>query len=208
MPGRAALGGRSSPTSTRERILSEATRQLLDKGYPAFTIAAVREATGLSSGSMFHAFPSKPALAAAVYVEGMRDYQNASTTALDSSDDPLTSLHALLAAHLSWVEQNRTLARFLFTTQPDEVSEAAKHALMQANQDYFAAIRLRYDELEVDFFVAHVIWMGATQEYCRQWVRGMVDVPPTELTETLHRAALAALNSVRQVSRSERDGPG
>jgi hypothetical protein len=33
-------------------------------------------------------------------------------------------------------------------------------------------------------------------------------VPPTELTETLHRAALAALNSVRQVSRSERDGPG
>jgi len=192
--------------STRQRILSEATRQLLDKGYLAFTIAAVREATGLSSGSMFHAFPSKPALAAAVYVEGMRDYQHAAMAALNTSDDPLASLHALLAVHLSWVEQNPALARFLFATLPKEVSEAAKPALMQANQDYFAAIRRRYDELEADFPLAHVIWMGATQEYCRQWVRGTVDVPPTELTETLQRTGLAALNTFRQGPRPERNG--
>jgi hypothetical protein len=95
---------------------------------------------------------------------------------------------------------NRTPARFLFATLPKEVSEAAKPALMQANQEFFAAIRLRYDQLGADFPLAHVIWMGSTQEYCRQWVRGTVDVPTTELTETLQRTGLAALNTFRHGS--------
>jgi AcrR family transcriptional regulator len=60
---------------TRARILKEGTEQFARGGYAAFTLASVRDALQLSSGSMFHAFASKAALAAAVYVEGMSAYQ-------------------------------------------------------------------------------------------------------------------------------------
>jgi AcrR family transcriptional regulator len=47
-------------------------RELPRVGYAAFTMASVRDTLGLSNGSVFHAFPSKAALAAAVYVERRR----------------------------------------------------------------------------------------------------------------------------------------
>src|ERR1700759_106942 len=95
---------------TRSRIVAEATRQLTEHGYAAFTIAAGRDALALSSGSMFHAFRSKPALAAAVYVEGMADYQRSATAAIRGEDDPARALGAWIAAHLGWIEDRRDLA--------------------------------------------------------------------------------------------------
>ncbi|WP_328407650.1 TetR/AcrR family transcriptional regulator [Nocardia sp. NBC_00403] len=186
--------------NTRDRIRAEATRQLLDNGYTRFTITAVREALGLSSGSMFHAFASKPALAAAVYVDGMRDYQRAALAALDSETDPMAALVAMLDAHLDWVQQHRELARFLFATLPEEVAREARPALADPNREFFAALGRRYEQLgltpSTGYPLAHAIWIGPAQEYCRQWVRGTVETPPSALASTLRQAAVAALQAI------------
>ncbi|MBF6168057.1 TetR/AcrR family transcriptional regulator [Streptomyces gardneri] len=186
---------------TRERILAEATRQLLAKGYSAFTVAGVRDRLGLSSGSMFHAFGSKAELAAAVYVFGMLDYQRTVLEVLDTSDvGAEQAIRAMLAAHLGWVEDHRDLARFLFATLPDEVARAAEPELAQHNRVFFGALERRYRELratadvgEDGYPVAHAICVGPAQEYCRQWVRGRVTAPPRTLAATFQEAALAAL---------------
>ncbi|MEU7633572.1 TetR/AcrR family transcriptional regulator [Nocardia sp. NPDC049220] len=189
-------------TNTRGRILAEATRQLLAKGYPAFTVAGVRDRLGLSSGSMFHAFGSKVELAAAVYVTGMRDYQR---TVLDPMGAPgigaEQAIRAMLAAHLGWVEDHRDLARLLFATLPDEVAHAAEPELAQHNQAFLAALEHRYRELlgpgmtvaGSGYPVAHAICIGPSQEYCRQWVRGGAGPTPRTVAPTLQQAALAAL---------------
>ncbi|WP_063021743.1 TetR/AcrR family transcriptional regulator [Nocardia niwae] len=186
---------------TRERILAEATRQLLAKGYPSFTMAGVRDRLGLSSGSMFHAFGSKAELAAAVYVSGMLGYQR---TVLERLDAPGATaeqaIRAMLAAHLGWVEDHRDLARFLFATLPDEVALAAQPQLAQHNRDFFGALARRYRELlgaadpgGEGYPLAHAICVGPAQEYCRQWVRGRVAAPPRSVTTILQEAAVAAL---------------
>ncbi|MGK8520225.1 TetR/AcrR family transcriptional regulator [Nocardia asteroides] len=186
---------------TRERILAEATRQLLAKGYPAFTVAGVRDRLGLSSGSMFHAFGSKAELAAAVYVSGMLDYQRTVSQCLEAGDlGAEEAIRALLAAHLGWVEDHRDLARFLFATLPDEVAHIAEPELAQHNRVFFGALERRYRQLlatadvgEDGYPVAHAICIGPAQEYCRQWVRGRVSAPPRALAATLQDAAVAAL---------------
>ncbi len=193
------------PPSTRQRILDEATSQVLASGYSAFTIAAVRDALGLSSGSMFHAFPSKPALVAAVFVEGMQRYQDAAIAALSSDVDPEVALHRWIATHLRWVEDHRALAGFLFSTQPAEVVEAAASSLADANAsfdksvgDLFLSLERAGASSELNHAVAHALVMGPVQEYCRQWIRGRANERPTAMTAILQRSASASLRSTRE----------
>jgi AcrR family transcriptional regulator len=185
---------------TRARILAEATRQLTQLGYAAFTMAAVRDALELSSGSMFHAFASKPALAAAVYVEGMADYQQAAMSAIAGAEAPAHALHALIAVHLAWIEDHRALARYLFGSLPDEVMREAERPLSEHNARFFSALDALYQRLTqaglmgaLDRSVAQALCVGPAQEYGRQWTRGNASTPPRKLTRALQAAALAAL---------------
>lgn len=195
--------------TTRQRILSEATRQLLERGYTAFTMASVRDALDLSSGSMFHAFPSKPALAAAVYVDGMRTYQRTAIDALASTTEPIAAVRSLVESHLLWVRKHRALANFLFSTQPDEVMDAAAPALNDANDVFFAAVERVLDDAaeagvaaRLPAGVGHSVLMGAVQEYCRQWARGAAAVDPGDLIDLYQRVAVAAMRSTLEPEES------
>jgi AcrR family transcriptional regulator len=195
--------------TTRQRILREATRQLTAQGYSAFTIAAVRDALGLSSGSMFHAFPSKPALAAAVFVEGMVDYQHAALAALAASDGGEGSVRALVRNHLAWIEDHRDLARVLFSTLPDDVMAEAAAPLAAHNGRFYAALDRFYEELaaagrmaRLPRALAHSICIGPAHEYGRQWVRGDAAARPRAVSTTLQDAAVAALAATLARSRS------
>ena len=180
----------------------EATRQLTELGYPAFTVAAVRDALGLSSGSMFHAFSSKAALAAAVYVEGMCDYQRAASQLIHSISDAEAALRGLVAVHLAWIEDHRALARYLFGTLPDEVMLLAKDPLAERNAEFFATLDSLYVRAaeaglvaRIDPRLAQVLCIGPAQEYARQWTRGNVTQSPRKVTRALQDAAIAALAS-------------
>ncbi len=185
---------------TRSRILAEAARQLTDAGYSAFTITSVRDALGLSSGSMFHAFASKPALAAAVYVEGMADYQRAATAAITTAPDPERALRAWIASHLAWIEDHRDLARYLFSTLPDEVMTEAARPLAEHNDAFYAALASLFEGAAAAGLmarlprpVAQAICIGPAHEYGRQWIRTDATAPPRKVSRTLQDAALAAL---------------
>jgi AcrR family transcriptional regulator len=187
-------------SDTRTRIVAEATRQLTELGYAAFTIAAVRDALQLSSGSMFHAFASKPALAAAVYVEGMAEYQRSAIAAIAKARDADAALRAWIAAHLGWIEDHREIARFLFSTLPDDVMAEAAGPLDAHNRAFYAALdRLFERAVEAGLMarsartVAQALCIGPAHEYGRQWTRGNAALAPRQLTRTLQNAALAAL---------------
>ncbi len=53
-------------TATRERILDEAQRLVIDRGFAATTVDAVLEAADTSKGAFFHHFPSKDQLGQAL----------------------------------------------------------------------------------------------------------------------------------------------
>ena len=185
--------------TTRRRILDVTAAHLGRDGYATLTLASVRDEAGVSNGSLFHAFASKAALAAAVYVEGMADYQQHATDAitLDGSTD---DVRRLVATHLGWVEDHGPLARFLFSSLPDEVMGEVAGPLAERNERFFAALADFYEAMrragrmgELDLWTAHSICLGPSQEYCRQWVRGTTDRPPRHVADVLADAAIAAL---------------
>ena len=196
-------------SSTRAQILKEATQQLTSVGYTAFTVASVRDALGLSSGSMFHAFASKPALAAAVYVEGMSAYQRAALDAIEAEPDPAGAVSALIATHLCWIQDHPELARYLFSTLPTEVMELAQQPLSERNAAFYQRVEALFRSATaaglmgpLDLSVAHALCIGPAQEYGRKWTRGLATAPPRALIRTLQAAALAGLASTRPARRT------
>lgn len=195
---------------TRDRILDAATRRIGEVDYPAFTVASVRDELGLSSGSMFHAFPSKAALGAAVYVAGMVDYQQTALAVIAGRTEPVDALPALVERHLGWVEDNPGLTRFLFSTLPGDVAAHAAAPLADHNRRFFAALDDFYERLaddglmgRIDRSLAHAVAIGPAQEYCRQWVRGSVPTEPRAVAPVLGSAALAALAATTTVPTPE-----
>jgi AcrR family transcriptional regulator len=62
-------------TDTRRRILEAALACFLEDGYEQTTIARIRERSDTSNGALFHHFPSKEAIAEALYVEAIASFQ-------------------------------------------------------------------------------------------------------------------------------------
>nr|MBA2293902.1 TetR/AcrR family transcriptional regulator [Actinomycetota bacterium] len=83
-------------TATRERILDEAQRLVLERGFSATTVDAVLAAAGTSKGAFFHHFPSKDQLGHALverYAQADLAYQEQFMAAAEAaSDDPAEQL--------------------------------------------------------------------------------------------------------------------
>ena len=193
--------------TTRDRILSRAGECLADQDYASFTLAEVRDDLGLSNGSMFHAFPSKAALAAAVYVDGMADYQEVAVESLQRSDDAAQSVRDLIDAHLGWVQDHAALSRFLFSTLPSDVQHLVTGPLADRNAVFIDRLDEFYERVHAARLMgalpralAHTLCIGAAQEYCRQWLRGNTDAPLRDMSPILGAASLAALASTVDVS--------
>ena len=59
----------------RQAILDAALQAFTESGTTAATVDDVRRLSGASVGSIYHHFGDKEGLAAALYVEGLRSYQ-------------------------------------------------------------------------------------------------------------------------------------
>ena len=70
-------------------MLLDAALTLFDtRGYAATTMSAIQQATGASTGSLYHHFPSKAHLAAALQEHALADYQRCRSRNLRRRDLP------------------------------------------------------------------------------------------------------------------------
>lgn len=93
------------PTTTRDRIV-EAARQLFFRhGYTATGIAQILKASGANSGSLYHFFPSKEDLLAAVLEQyrGMLD-PYVIEPAYERAADPIERIFLVLDGYRRWLE--------------------------------------------------------------------------------------------------------
>jgi TetR/AcrR family transcriptional repressor of nem operon len=91
---------------TRDRILDAASRLFSERGFDGTSVAEVLSAAGVRSGSLYHFFPSKEALAEAVLA---RCADRLGEALLDPAEaaavDPVERVFALLALWRRRVEQ-------------------------------------------------------------------------------------------------------
>jgi AcrR family transcriptional regulator len=191
----------------RRRILEAALEVFLESGVDAASIDEVRRRSGASVGSLYHRFGSKEGIAAAVYVDALRDYQADFVAALDRARDAADGIRSVVRTHMRWVRGNPDRAQFLFAVAGADVRRAAGAELRDVNEPFYARVQ-SWLQRHVDsgelrstsFDVVYALWLGPSQELARLWLaRGRRSSLRTETT----LLADAAWRSLRVESHEE-----
>src|SRR5256714_1341150 len=141
MPGLAIPAPTAAPPgSRRAAILDAALNCFVRRGYSSTTIDDIRRASGASVGSLYHHCGGKDRIAAALYVDGLADYQRGFQAVLAEHGDARGGVEAIVAYHLQWVDEHADLARFLLAMRETEVIAAAAPELHRRNRAFFAAV--------------------------------------------------------------------
>jgi AcrR family transcriptional regulator len=186
--------------TSRERILEAALAEFDENGYEATTVAVICQRAGVSNGSFFHAFPSKEAVAGAVFLAALDAYHETLTVAVTRGTPADEGIAALVAAHVHWVMAHRSRARFMFLHGPtanagairDEQASANARFRKQLSDWYEPHIErgaLLADTPEV--LVSQII--GPAQMFCRAWLSGRSREKPDAHLPILIACAVRAL---------------
>lgn len=191
---RTATGSREA--SARNRIIAAALERFGADGALAATLDEVRRQAGVSVGALYHHFPDKSALATALYLTGLEQYQPGILKRLRDEPDARRGIEGVVRHHLRWSVRNRALARFLLfqrgSVDDAEVIRASRPFLAEAMAWYRR--HAHYGIVQpLPFDVVHALWLGPSQEYLRHWLAGRARTIPQAATATLASAAWHSL---------------
>jgi AcrR family transcriptional regulator len=177
-------------------LLQVARRRFAVDGALVPTLDEVRREAEVSVGALYHHFPDKPALAAAVYAQLIGEYQDGFVSMLRGHDTAEGGIRGGVTYHLRWVNAHRGEARLLLGDRLDSA------ALRDSNRDFFAAVgdwwrpHHTYGVLRpMRLGVTAALWLGAAQEFSRYWIAGGGATMPKEAAETFATAAWTALRA-------------
>ena len=186
----------------RADILDAALLVFTRHGYHRATIEEIRAVSGASTGSIYHHFGGKEELAAALYVEGLRDYQRRFLAVFDAEAGAEDTVKAIVENHLDWVADNPSMARYLLSSREAEVVRATEGELRAMNRAAIAAtqgwVERAVDAGELRAMPTQLFYsvlIGPSQEFARRWLarrdREAFAVARSELAEAAWRAVRA-----------------
>jgi AcrR family transcriptional regulator len=195
-----ASSSRLGTHERRQQILDAALRCFAEHGYEATTLGLIRERSGASTGSIYHLFASKEEIAGAVYVDGLRSYQQGFLQVLAEKKTPEATVRACVEHYLGWVETHERLARFILHTRQAELVPTVRDELRSMNRAFFSALA---DILEGHVRSGHIkamprelfyaVVMGPAHEYVRTWLGGRRKVSLREASRMLAEASWDAV---------------
>jgi AcrR family transcriptional regulator len=188
-------------TDTRTRILEAALACFTADGYEQTTTARIRERSGVSNGTLFHHFPTKEAIADALYVQAMSSYQEGLWELLRRRPRSLAAaVRGTVGHQLAWTEDHRDHARFLYMRGHLDWDSAAGAELVQLNRSLAAAYRdwmaplIEAGKIRPrSMLVITAIVTGPAHAIARRWLAGQLDTPLRDYVQELSDAARAAL---------------
>jgi AcrR family transcriptional regulator len=189
-------------SARRETILAAALRLFTKRGYSDTSIDDLRKASGASVGSIYHHFGGKAGVAAALYAESLRGYQQGVLELIRQEPKPRDGVEGIVRHHLQWIAHHPDEARFLFGTRAPEVLLASRKELRAMNRTFFKEVfgwlaeqgdagRIR--KVRRNLYFPLVI--GPSQELARQWLEGLVEEPLEDAADVLAEAAWNALKT-------------
>jgi AcrR family transcriptional regulator len=199
MRGGFSGGDVAPPPSARERLLTAALARFAADGALAATLDDVRADAGVSVGALYHHFPDKSALAAALYVELIGEFQDGFLTELRTHPSAEEGVRAGVRCYVRWVSANRPAAAFLLGERP-----AGDTALRERNRRFFAEVsawwsaHVHYGVLrDLPLDLINALWLGPAHEYARHWLAGRGKRVPVSVADALADAAWLSLKEAR-----------
>ncbi|MEB3022384.1 TetR/AcrR family transcriptional regulator [[Mycobacterium] crassicus] len=185
-----------SASDARSRLLEAARLRFAANGALTATLEEIRRAAGISVGALYHHFPDKAALVAAVYAQVMAEYQAGFIAMLRGHATAEGGIRGGVDHHLRWVAAHRGEAQLLLGDRHDSP------ALRQANGEFVDAVRdwwrphQAYGALQpIQTPITAALWFGPAQEFSRYWLAGGAAKLPRGAIRTFADAAWAALRA-------------
>jgi AcrR family transcriptional regulator len=192
-----------SNRNPKSQILDAALAAFAEMGFEQATTAHIRDRAGVSNGALFHHFPSKDAVAEALYLRGIASYQEGLLHALEPHRGTMAARAAIRAAvhhHLVWVETNRDLARFMYERGRPDWHPAHGGPVRKLNRsaavhirDWIAPLAAAGVIRDLPFTILVACIVGPAHFVARRWLSGLIGGPLTSFTGALADAAWSAL---------------
>lgn len=186
----------------RRQILDAAFQAFLTKGYVATSLEDIRTASGASTGSIYHAFKGKAAIAAALYAEAIEAWAEA-TAGIERAarrKAPDTAIRASVEGLIDWglarPDQFRLMDEMRFLEQSPEISARLAEGRVAAEQAYRDQVQAG-EVRDLPWEVARALILGPAYEFLRQR-----PAAAGAARRALSDAAWAAVRAPRTFSRS------
>ena len=190
---------RAVPQATRRRqrgIIEAALACFTETGFIDTTMEDIRVLSGASTDSIYHHFKSKDALAAAIYLEGIREYQKGMVVAVEKCTQAKSGIRAMVHYHLDWVRGHPDWARYLFQMRRAAFMASTEERIAELNQGFYARVgawlkpHIRNGVIRRfsrDLYGS--LLFGPCQEYAREWLAGRTRTAPDVAARELAEAA-------------------
>ena len=184
----------------RQQILAAALACFTETGTEQATVPEIGRRAGASIGSIYHQFSSKEGVAAALYLEGLRRYQQGLLAVLVEAPAARPGVFAVVAYHLSWAEREEPWARFLLEARRADFMAGHEEDIRNLNREFAQALAEWFRphvtsgairRLPIDLYPA--ILLGPSHEWVRGRLGGRTVTPRLKAANALGEAAWQAL---------------
>jgi AcrR family transcriptional regulator len=198
-----AIGNKVTEKTKKKRlaVLDCALACFTEHGVEATTIEMIRDASGMSVGSLYHHFGNKEKIASALYLEGTRSFGRvvkARITELLTNPEAVdleALVRAIVYANVDWISEQPDWARFVFHHR-SMVDDTEEGTTLQRDFSVFnQALDSWVEKLgaqklqQLDRALLSALISGPTHNYARQWLAGRVSTPLEAHREVLADAA-------------------
>lgn len=190
----------------QSQIIDAALECFAEVGFVETTMEDIRTRSGASNGSIYHHFKSKDQLAAAVYIEGIKNYQAGLTAAL--TDLPAREgIYEIVRYHLEWVAGNRLWSRYLFAMRHADFMKMSEDSISQHNAAFNDKLSVWFRKQVTDGKLRRLprelyislIW-GPCQEYAKHWLA--CNGSPDQLEFAAGEIGKAAWRALRETEKT------
>jgi len=204
MASPARLSPRADATRRRrEEILDAALGCFSTIGYDQTTLADIRERAGASTGSIYYHFGSKEQIAASLYLDAVRQTQEAGLQAVLRTRTARTGVAAQVGAYIDWVVEHPVLARFLFGMRHASFLDTEESTITGLNTDVheraakWISDRVDAGQLpDIEPAMRWAIVFGPCRHWAGSWLRGATTTSPEQAKRIISAAAYAGLESL------------
>jgi len=186
----------------RQEIIRAALACFTQFGFEPTNMGLIRERSGASTGSIYHHFQSKEQLGAAVYLEGILDWQAGFIHELEQHQDAKEGILAIVRFHLDWVRRNPDWYRYLFQMRRLEFMSSVEDEIKRVNDRFFRRVATwfkqhiqagRLKKLPKELYVS--ILMGPCQDFAKQLLSGPSTLDIDRAAQALGEAAWNSLKT-------------
>jgi len=147
-------------------ILDEAARLFRAQGFHGTSVRDIVHAIDMLPGSLYYHFPTKEALLAAVYAEGVRRISDAVRTAIQNRREPWDRLESACVAHLEALLQKSDYAQVVIRVRPTDAPSVAAELVR---------LRDEYEQLWIDLIEALPLARGGDSRSLRLMLLGALN---------------------------------